>query len=393
MDRTGLQSRASFAAAALAAALGCLQPGIDPVFLSLLSQTSQVPLTAHGLIVGATQAGAALGSLAVWRIGPLLPRAAIPLAACIALACSATTALFDTLPAILSVRCCYGVAMGMVYTRCMAAYAARRPTRAFGAVFLIQLVLSTLVSLALPELAHAAGADVALTFLAFVPATAIVALFALPQRDALSEQREDAENRAAVPAQGWALAAATFWFICATMLIWSFSAGLATSAGLDDRTIARAVAIGSLCGALTAVAVMREKVLVPLPVTALLASGALVSPILLTAPGGDALFIVSIVLLNIGSTAIIIRCSGLAAASSQNSRFRTFVACTHSLGLIAGPLLGSVAASGPVGLLGGLFVALSAGLCAVTWASFVAARRGIEGQPDAASADVKMALD
>ncbi len=54
------------------------------------------------------------------------------------------------------------------------------------------------------------------------------------------------------------------------------------------------------------------------------------------------MFICAILLLNIGSTAIIIRCSGSAAAASEDPRFRRLVACIHPLGMIAGPALGSV---------------------------------------------------
>ena len=382
MYQAGSQHRYATAAGPLAAALGLLQPGIDPVFLSLLSQSSHLPHAAHGLIVGGTQTGAALASLAVWRLGPLLPHRAVILAALIALACSLATAFIRDFAAILPIRCCYGLAMGTVYTYAMAAFAARKPNRAFGAVFLIQLVASTLVSLALPELKQVMGASIALAALALAPAMACAALLLMPEREDSSDQSHDPEARVSVPAAGWALAAATFWFICATMLIWSFSAELATSAGIEDRTIGRAVAIGSISGALTALAVMREKLLLPLTVTALLAGASLVSPILLTAPGADSPFIVSIILLNIGSTAIIIRCSGLAVATSANRRFRTFVAGMHSLGLIAGPVLGSVMilVFGPAGLLAGLLLALSAGLGAVIWAAR-AAHAALAGRP------------
>jgi len=362
--------------------MGCLQPGIDPVFLSLLSHASHVPITAHGIIVGGTQAGAALGSLAVWRLGPLLPHRAVIVAALVALACSLATAGFNDTTALVPIRCCYGLAMGMVYAYAMAAYATRKPTRAFGAVFLIQLVLSMLVSLVLPEVGHAVSGDIALALLALAPASALGALLLMTKHDA-ERSAAIAETGATVPMAGWALAAATFWFICATMLIWSFSAGLATTAGIPDRTIGQAVAIGSISGALTAFAVMRERLLVPLSVTGLLAGAALVSPIIFTVPGADAAFVVSIVLLNIGSTAIIIRCSGLAAATSTNRRFRTFVACTHSLGLIAGPALGTLMMMlwGSSGLLAGLLFALAAGLGSVIWASISAAetRIGVSG--------------
>ena len=370
MQWVGSQQNYARAAAPLAAALACLQPGIDPVFLTVLSNATQMPLAAHGIIVGGTQAGAALGSLAVWRLGAALPHRAVIAAAAVALLCSLATVLVDDIAATLPIRCVYGLMMGMVYAYTMAAYAARRPNKAYGAVFLIQLLLSTLVSVFLPEIELALGADAALAMLALAPATALGALVMMSGRAPHGDAAPRGEVRATVPVAGWALAAATFWFICATMLVWSFAAALATSSGIGDRTIGHAVAIGSIVGALTAFAVMRETSLLPLPVTALLAGAALAAPIALIAPGADAAFVASIILLNIGSTAIIIRCSGRAAAASTDSRFRTFVACTHSLGLIAGPVLGTIMMSlfGPMGLLAGLLFALSAGLGAVVWA-------------------------
>lgn len=372
MEQAGERHRKTIAATAapLAAVMGCLQPGIDPVFLMMLSQASRLPLSAHGLIVGGTQTGAAIGSLLVWRLGAALPHRAVVLASLMAFACSVATAMTDDVAAMIAVRSCYGLAMGIVYAYAMSAYAARRPTRAFGAVFLIQLIVSTLVSLVLPELERSAGAKVGLSALALAPATAFAALLLLTPPGA-SHDSETQTSRATVPVAGWALAAANFWFICATMLVWSFAAALALSAGIADRTIGDAVAIGSIAGALTALLVTRERVMVPLPITGLMAGAALVSPILLTAPGADIAFIVSIVLFNIGSTAIIIRCSGLAAATTIDSRFRTFVACTYSLGLIAGPVLGTamIALLGSGGLFAGVLFSLSAGVGSVMLAT------------------------
>lgn len=395
MGLFGSQYRTTIAAAPLAAALGCLQPGIDPVFLTLLSQASHVPLAVDGLIVGSTQAGAALGALAVWRCGPRLPHRVVVLAALVALACSIATVFVTGIGAILPVRCGYGVAMGMVYAYAMSAYTALVPNRAFGAVFLIQLILSTLVSLALPEAQHVIGASAALGVLALTPALVLIALLLMDSRDAAPGRSIGAATEAAVPLAGWALGAATFWFICATMLIWSFAAALATTAGIEDRTIGLAVALGSISGAMTALVVMRETLLVPLPVTALLAGASLVSPIVLIAPDSDVPFILSIILLNIGSTAIIIRCSSLAVATSTDPRFRTFIACTHSLGLIAGPVLGSVmiALLGDGGLLAGLLLALPAGFGAVLWAAFAGPKTApARGSRSIATAS-QMALD
>ena len=397
-----VRSRLSFAIAApFAAALAVLQPGIDPVFLMLLSNACRVPLAAHGMIVGGTQAGAAIGSLLVWRLGTRLPYKAVIGAAGVALLCSLMTPLGEGAAEVLTLRCCYGLAMGMVYAYAMAAYAAHGANKAYGAVFLIQLILSTLVSVGMPELELMLGEDGALATLSMVPASAMVSLLAMTVADDAVDGGSPiaVETRSAIPVAGWALAAATFWFICSTMLVWSFTAALATAAGIENRTIGHAVAIGSIVGALTALAVMREKLLFPLPLTALLSGAALASPIILTAPGQDAAFVVSVILLNIGSTAIIIRCSGLATAASADSRFRIFVACAHSLGLIAGPLLGSamMAMFGPAGLLAGVLIALPAGLGAVILADNsrlpASLGSGESRVEDHGGAPVTMALD
>lgn len=355
-----------------------------------------MPLTAHGMVVGGTQAGAALGSLAVWRLGALLPHGAVVGAATLAFACSLATALTDALLVMLALRCLYGVGMGVVYAYSMSAYAAHRPNKAYGAVFLIQLILSTLVSVLLPELELAIGAEGALAAMALAPASALAMLLLMArQAPAAGIVPTTEAERAFVPMVGWALAAATFWFICSTMLVWSSAAMLATQAGIEDRTIGHAVAIGSIVGAVTAALVMRERLLIPLPVTALLSGAGLASPLLLTAPGQDMAFIVSIILLNIGSTAIIIRTSGLATATSSDRRFRTLVVCAHSFGLIAGPLLGSafVTAFGSDGLYGAILVALPAGIGATIIAAVAERMAAPNAAPAKHAAPQQMALD
>jgi MFS family permease len=98
--------------ASLAAALGCLQPGIDPIYLTVLSDARPVPLEAHGLVVGFTQAGSALGALTVWWLGPVLPRGSVVAAAVLAFLCSVATALAGSLATVLACRAGYGLAMG-----------------------------------------------------------------------------------------------------------------------------------------------------------------------------------------------------------------------------------------------------------------------------------------
>ncbi|MDI1295335.1 MAG: MFS transporter, partial [bacterium] len=111
----------------IAAALALLQPGIDPVFLTLLSAASGLDPVYHGWIVGATQGGMAIGAVGVWLAGPRLPRAAVPLAAVVALGASIATTGLDMLAALVAVRALYGAGMGIVYTQAMSDAAARRP--------------------------------------------------------------------------------------------------------------------------------------------------------------------------------------------------------------------------------------------------------------------------
>jgi hypothetical protein len=354
----------------LAAVMGCLQPGIDPVFLALASTAGTVPVAAHGSIVAATQGGAALGALAVWRAGSRMSTRAPVLAGMAAALASLGFAFSHDLLTALALRGCYGLCMGMIYAFAMSQFSARRPAEAYGAVFLAQLLVSTVVALALPGLGHAIGSRGALAALLLVPLLAGVALAgqgagAEAPRPAASADPAHAAQHDAVAR--WAMAAGTFLFICATMMVWSFAGALALREGLSDGLVGQAVAIGSIAGALTALAVMREHAIVPLPVTALLAGLALISPLLLTSSGQAAGFIGSITALNIGSTAIIVRCSGIASAMAGDSRFRTLVACTHSLGMVAGPVCGSglIAVLGWSGLLLGSFGVVAAGVGAV----------------------------
>ncbi|MEH3048142.1 MFS transporter [Sphingomonas adhaesiva] len=346
--------------AIVVAALACLQPGIDPVFLTLLSQAGGLPAQTHGWIVGATQGGMAIGALLVWRRRPFLPRRASLFAALVAIVAAIATGVARDLAAMLAIRATFGVAMGIVYTEAMGAAAATHPTRSYATVFLSQLLLSTVTALALPTLSHAAGARATLLALALVPL--VVALLVAGAPSVVREEAPRGVARATSPI-AWALALATFAFICATMMVWSSAGALATDHGFDAGAIGVAVAIGSITGAATALAMMRERRRWPLPLTGLAASACLLAPLVLTPLGDRTLFVGAIVLLNIGSTAIIIRCSGAAAAASDDAVFRRFVACTHPLGMIAGPLAGAglTALAGVSGLAGGALASLACG--------------------------------
>jgi predicted MFS family arabinose efflux permease len=366
---------ASSIAIILMAALACLQPGIDPVFLTLLSLANGVDPVDHGWIVGATQAGMALGSVGIWLAGSRVPRHAPTIAALAALIASLATLRLGGLGSLIVARACFGVAMGMIYTQAVSTAAAQRPAGAYGAVFLVQLILSTVAALFLPIVANAAGPSLALGVLAIVPLM-VMGITLLPAGSAadmatVPAAPEDRSAAPATPASAWALAIATFCFVATSMMVWSFAGALATQAGIDEDSIGLAVAIGSVVGALTAIAVMREEIVVPLPLTGILCGLGLLAPLVLTPGGDDRLFILSVILLNIGSTAIVIRCSGLASASSSDPLFRRFVACTHGLGMIAGPLIGSLVSlvMGMEDIGGGAVVTLTAGCLALFYAS------------------------
>ncbi|MBB3954958.1 MFS transporter [Novosphingobium sediminicola] len=360
--------RARGCALPAAAVLGCLQPAIDPVFLTLLSLATPLRAADHGWVVGMTQTASALAATMVWWLGPRMSmRAALALALG-AMVAGLLTPLAQGFGGLLMLRAIYGLGMGAVYARAMGGFAAARPTGAYAIVLLVQLMLATLVSLALPDLAARIGAGRALGLLALVPLAAAVALHFAREGGG---HRATPVGNGATPRAGWALALANFWFICATMMVWSLCGALAVQAGHSEGLIGRAVAIGSLAGAATAIAVMRERLRVPLPVTACLVGAALLAPLVLTRPGAGAGFVLAMVLLNIGSTAIIIRCSGLASALGLGPRFRVFVAATHNLGMSAGPALGSgmlwVMPDGGLLLGAGLAVLAGVGAVVIGW--------------------------
>lgn len=362
-----------------AAAIGCLQPGIDPVFLTILSAAHGLDPNRHGWIVGATQGGMALGALTVWRYRPALPRRIGPIAAGAALFCGLATAYIDAFVSLLLVRGAFGLASGVVYTDAMSEAAARRPVAAYGIVFLLQLILSTIVASALPYLSDVTGPRSALLALAVAPLAAAVLLL-LPSRGepvSASAPERTAGAIESVSPVAWALAIATFAFICATMMVWSFTGALAMRYGFDEDIIGFAVALGSIAGALTALAVMHETPIIPLPFTGLFAGACLLSPLILAPLRDDWLFVGAIILLNIGSTAIIIRTPGSATAAGGDPLFRRFVACTHPLGMIAGPVLGALLtqASEPAGLKSGALTALAFGCALLLFAHLQSRRR------------------
>lgn len=365
-------------AAVVLAALACLQPGIDPVFLALLSRAHHVPFAFHGWIVGATQAGMALGSLIAWRMGAR-PPLRLEVAAAAALCAGLATAAIAHPLALATIRFGYGTAMGLVYTQAMAQAAAHRPSGAYGTVFLSQLLLSAAVAPALPLVAQAGSERFALGALCIVPLAAI--LLALRIRPAALTAVLSGADHSEQPRAGssaWLYAIAAFLFVAATMMVWTFVGALAVTARLGEDLLGEAVAIGSVAGAVTAFAVLRERPLVPPALTGVAASLTLLAPIPATGSAGSAIgFVIAIVLFNIGSTAIIVRTSALASSASGDLMFRRFVSCTHCLGMIAGPLAGSGVrmALGEDALLYAAIMSVTAGCCALFAATILSAQR------------------
>lgn len=370
------QDRRSFGVAAIAtAALACLQPGIDPVFLTLLSSAGRLDPANHGWIVGATQTGMALGALVAWRSGDRLPRHSVTTAALLALIAAIGTLHATSVWTLIPVRMLYGGAMGLIYTQVMSNLAAERSTSAYGIVFLVQLILSTLVALVLPAIAQATSPSSAVTALFLLP-LAIVILGQCVSGSAGTIQprrfSEAPDDNDPTPKAAWALLSATFWFICTTMMVWSFSGALAIAAGIGETTIGHAVAIGSVIGVATAAIVARDRPILPLILCGPLAGLSLLAPLFMTQPGQDGAFILSIGLLNIGSTAMIIRCSGAASERGGTAFFRRLVAASHSLGMIAGPVIGATLTYtlGMHGLAIGALCALSAACIALLAAAY-----------------------
>ncbi|MCJ2183796.1 MFS transporter [Novosphingobium sp. 1949] len=393
------------APAIVIAALAILQPGIDPVFLALLTKAHGLSPHLHGWIVSATQAGLAAGSLTNLVAGSrLAPRAAArlcTLCALLALGAAAATAWTASFAALLAVRALFGLAMGVLYTQAMTHAARHSPTASFALVLLLQLLLSTFVALGLPVI----GTDrpaLALALLALAPLGALALL--ARARDPLGVEEErgtlglqderDAPDasphaRAGQQAERTAqrfresitppvalLASALFCYVCASMIVWSLTGAMAIAARFPPHVLGTAVAVGSLAGAITSLAVLRERVRVDPRITALACGIAMLTPVLGARLANETLFIAAIVAFNVGNTAIFIRCSGFAARACRTSGALRFVSCANTAGMIAGPAIGSSATTlaGPQGPLYPAALALALG-CLTLWAWHYRQRR------------------
>jgi MFS family permease len=108
----------------VAAVLGCVQPAIDPVFLTLLSSATGLDTGHHGWVVGMTQTASALAALCVWWLGPRMPMRAVIVLALGAMMAAFLSPLALGLPGVLALRAMYGLGMGRFMP---ARWAALRP--------------------------------------------------------------------------------------------------------------------------------------------------------------------------------------------------------------------------------------------------------------------------
>lgn len=339
----------------LAAGLGLLQPGIDPVFLVLLSANSTLAPGSHGLVVGVSQAGMAAGAVlaARSRTPPLW------LAGIAGTLAALATVFAEGLPTILTLRAGFGLATGMIYAAALrdATAAARAPTpaHAMGTILLAQLALATLVALLLPEVASSAGPATALLSLAVVPIAATCLLTADREAPPVVLSKIDAPQRRS-PA-----IVAVFLFVAASAMIWSYVGAGAVVAGFSNQIVGLAVALGSVAAGVAALVVARAKPRLPLPASASLTGLAMAAPLLMT--GSALAYVAAMIAFNIGATYAVARFSAVAIGQGD----RAAVPVVQAVAMVAGPLVGAAAiALGGVPALGFVgLLTLTAGLAAI----------------------------
>ncbi len=361
------------------AALACLQPGIDPIFLVLLSHNSGLPIIDHGWIVGASQAGMALGAVLAWR-GPQHASRSLALAAALGgLGAGLVTVLLDDFAVLLLVRLAFGLCCGFLYNLALAEATAKAPPHAFGTIFLFQLLLAAGVSTLLPYVSEAMGIGTAMLVLALVPASICLLL---PQ-DAGNRAIAYAAAEAGAPRLPVPIApiAVLAMFICMNMMVWSYVGALATAARLSEEVIGWGVALGSLSGAIPALLLAHVRARLPLLIAGGLSGIAILSPLLAPSALSAAGFVLVMCLFNIGAIYAVVRFSSLAVDRNPSPQNRRAVAATHSIAMIAGPLSGALAtrAGGFVALEALAAAALLVALLALAWMHWGAQKSGAAG--------------
>jgi hypothetical protein len=334
------------------AALACLQPGIEPVFLNLLTAHAGLPPVQHGWVAGGGQLGMALGALLCWSVPSTTTRVVALVATLTASAVGLLMVGAVEIEWIILIRAIMGFCSGLVFTRATGAATRANPNHAFGMILLIQLLLATAVSIILPLAATATTPAFAIGLTSLCP----IAMFVL-----LAGEGTPVDDRSAArplipstvgrrpPLVSVALVLAMFLVVATTMMIWSYAGALGTFMGLGDQSVGLGVAVGSFSGVLPALAASRTSPRAPPALTGLICGLAMLT--LLAIPAlrmGEAGFITAMCLFNVGSTFAIIRFSALAVGQNAPAALRRCVAALHCAAMVAGPF----AAGGAVNLAG-----------------------------------------
>jgi predicted MFS family arabinose efflux permease len=363
LSRPGLRLEAG-------AGLAFLQPGIDPVFLVLLSAHAGTPLAHHGLVVGTSQAGMAAGALLAFLL-PRLTRTALMLAAAAGVVASLATVGATGFAAILAARALYGFTAGLLYAALLREATAAEPARGMGMIMFFQLVFATLVAVALPDVAALAGPGVALASLAAVPLANLLLL----GPDTAPHAAPPAPRADTLPWRPDPAGIAVFLFVAASMMVWSYVGAQGVAIGLSNHALGIAVASGSVAAGVSALAVARGAPLLPMLATGVLSALALAAPF---ATGTSTLaFIAAMIVFNVGATYSVARYSALAI--DRQDAARAAVPALHGVAMVAGPFAGAaaVAAGGYQALAAATLLALGAAVAALALDSHRTAPRAI----------------
>ena len=339
------------------ATLAMLHAGIEPAILALLANNGASTPDQFGWIVGAGQAGLAIGASLCWRIDFLAGRRAAQGAAAIGIVASLLLALSHDLASAIALRLVLGLAMGLLLTRATAQAARDRPHHAIGTVLLAQQALSSAVMAALPLAGAAWGAPIALAALAAAP-LAIFGLIGPEGRPApLSPSLPTAPPAVRATIRPGARRAMAL--ICAVIMLgWTHLELVGETIGIDPGTIGLDIAIASL-GSIPAalVASLRPPRLAP-SLTLLVSGLCLLAPMLVPAAGGRWAFFAAMVLFN-GGFAFAMTRSAAWAMEGRNDAERRGVLTIQCVAMSAGPMIGAMALS--AGGIGALTLAAAAG--------------------------------
>ena len=347
------------------ATLATLQPGIEPATLALLALNHVCRPDHFGWIVGAGQAGMAIGAALCWRFDRLAGKQAALGAAIIGLIGSLALALSRDLASALTLRLVLGVAMGLLLTRATAEAARYRPHHAIGTMLLAQQILSTAVMAALPIAGAAWGPTAALAALAAGP-LAIILLIGSDDAPVLPEGSDAAaDQRPVAPIRTGARRAMALVF-AVTMLAWSYMEVVGEELDLAPHVIGLTIAIASL-GSVPAglLASLRPPRHAP-SLTLLVAGSGIVAPLLIPDESNLWIYGATMILFNAGSTFAMTRCLAWAMEGREADADRRAVLMIQCIAMGIGPAIGAMTMT--VGGLAAIGLVASIGLAGAIFA-------------------------